>query len=227
MLKMTEGVDIPLGRVRSDREARFAAKSDAFKQECEEVCTGKNAARMHGDGSASKAEGSGPGRSGDEAARRSAKIRRGKGPGVDSRHRAGRVGEAPAYRAWNFAYINIPGPYEKNLPSIYYVSPPDPRWPKEEQDAYIPGGQLALHLGPRSLPGTFFAVSARESLAIENRTSVCRLRFLRRLGALHGRDDARRRTQRRRPGDAYRPIARRALAQRALSLGDRPAHARE
>lgn len=50
-----------------------------------------------------------------------------------------KVAEAPAYQRQNFAYIQIPGPYEKNLPSVYYIAPPDPRWTKAEQDAYIPG----------------------------------------------------------------------------------------
>jgi uncharacterized protein (DUF885 family) len=49
------------------------------------------------------------------------------------------VMEAPAYRRQNFAYINIPGPYEKNLPSVYYIAPPDPTWSKAEQEAYVPG----------------------------------------------------------------------------------------
>jgi uncharacterized protein (DUF885 family) len=49
------------------------------------------------------------------------------------------VEEAPAYKRQNFAYINIPGPYEKNLPSVYYIAPPDPKWSKAEQDAYVPG----------------------------------------------------------------------------------------
>ena len=50
-----------------------------------------------------------------------------------------KVMEAPAYRRQNFAYINIPGPYEKNLPSVYYIAPPDPSWSKAEQEAYVPG----------------------------------------------------------------------------------------
>lgn len=49
------------------------------------------------------------------------------------------VAEAPAYQRQNSAYIDIPGPWEKNLPSIYYISPPDPRWTPAEQEAYIPG----------------------------------------------------------------------------------------
>lgn len=49
------------------------------------------------------------------------------------------VEAAPAYRRQNFAYINIPGPYEKGLPSVYYIAPPDPSWSKAEQEAYLPG----------------------------------------------------------------------------------------
>ncbi|HKP25522.1 MAG TPA: DUF885 family protein, partial [Dongiaceae bacterium] len=50
-----------------------------------------------------------------------------------------KVEESPPYNRQNSAYINIPGPYEKNLPSVYYISPPDPTWTKAAQEAYIPG----------------------------------------------------------------------------------------
>ena len=50
-----------------------------------------------------------------------------------------KVEEAPAYQRQNAAYINIPGPYEKGLPSVYYIAPPDPTWTKEVQDAFVPG----------------------------------------------------------------------------------------
>ncbi|NUS99575.1 MAG: DUF885 domain-containing protein [Sphingomonas sp.] len=50
-----------------------------------------------------------------------------------------KVEESPPYNRQNGAYINIPGPYEKNLPSVYYISPPDPTWSKEAQLAYISG----------------------------------------------------------------------------------------
>ena len=49
------------------------------------------------------------------------------------------VDEAPPHNRWNFAYIEIPGPFEKGLPSIYYIAPPDPSWSKEEQQNYVPG----------------------------------------------------------------------------------------
>lgn len=49
-----------------------------------------------------------------------------------------RVEESLPYMRWNSAYINIPGPYEKGLPAIYYISPPDPSWSPQEQLDYIP-----------------------------------------------------------------------------------------
>jgi len=49
------------------------------------------------------------------------------------------VAEAPEYARWNFAYINIPGPYEVGLPSTYYIAPPDPTWSEQDQLDYLPG----------------------------------------------------------------------------------------
>lgn len=50
-----------------------------------------------------------------------------------------RVDEAPPYARSNFAYINIPGAWEKNQPSVYYISPPNPAWPEDVQANYIAG----------------------------------------------------------------------------------------
>ncbi len=49
------------------------------------------------------------------------------------------IAEAPPYQRWNSAYIDIPGPYDRHLPSIYYISPPDASWSPEERAAYLPG----------------------------------------------------------------------------------------
>jgi hypothetical protein len=50
-----------------------------------------------------------------------------------------RVDEAPPYARSNFAYINIPGAWEINQPSVYYISPPNPAWPEDVQADYIAG----------------------------------------------------------------------------------------
>jgi uncharacterized protein (DUF885 family) len=49
------------------------------------------------------------------------------------------VHESPPYQRWNFAYIDPPGPYEKGLPAVYYVAPPDPSWTAREKAEYLPG----------------------------------------------------------------------------------------
>jgi hypothetical protein len=49
------------------------------------------------------------------------------------------VKESPPYNRGNFAYINIPGPYEKGIVSTYFVAPPDPAWSAKERAEYIPG----------------------------------------------------------------------------------------
>lgn len=50
------------------------------------------------------------------------------------------VAESPPYNRSNFAYISIPGPYEKgDARAIYYVAPPDPSWNPAERRTYLPG----------------------------------------------------------------------------------------
>jgi hypothetical protein len=66
------------------------------------------------------------------------------------------VGESPPYMRWNAAYINIPGPYEKNLPSTYYIAPPDPSWSATERASYIPGVADLLAISTHEVwPGHF------------------------------------------------------------------------
>jgi hypothetical protein len=50
------------------------------------------------------------------------------------------VKESPPYNRGNFAYINVPGPFEsKTVAWTYFVAPPDPSWSPKERAAYIPG----------------------------------------------------------------------------------------
>jgi len=66
------------------------------------------------------------------------------------------VDEAPPHRRFNFAYINIPGPFEKGLPSTYYIAPPDSSWSEEDQLAYIPGETDLLAVSVHEVwPGHF------------------------------------------------------------------------
>ena len=66
------------------------------------------------------------------------------------------VEESPPYNRQNSAYIDIPGPYEEGLPSVYYISPPDPAWDKATQDAFVPGRKDLLFTSVHEVwPGHF------------------------------------------------------------------------
>jgi uncharacterized protein (DUF885 family) len=66
------------------------------------------------------------------------------------------VDVSPPYNRANAAYIDIPGPYEKNLPSIYYISPPDPAWTAAERRDYVPGQAILLFTSVHEVwPGHF------------------------------------------------------------------------
>lgn len=66
------------------------------------------------------------------------------------------VDEAPPHRRFNFAYINIPGPFEHGLPSTYFIAPPDPSWSDEDQRAYVMGEASLLAVSVHEVwPGHF------------------------------------------------------------------------
>jgi hypothetical protein len=49
------------------------------------------------------------------------------------------VALAPPYNRGNFAFIQVPGPYDKGVASTFNIAPPDPKWSKAVQAAYLPG----------------------------------------------------------------------------------------
>lgn len=156
MLKQTEGVDIPLDKLEEIAVKDLERNLAAFKQECDKYAPGKTLIECNTKANASKAEGA---NLVDAATKQLADLRKFiqekdivSVPGTEEC----KVAEAPKYKAWNFAYINIPGPYETNLPSVYYVAPPDPSWSKEKQDAYLPGkGSLLFTSVHEGYPGHF------------------------------------------------------------------------
>jgi hypothetical protein len=47
------------------------------------------------------------------------------------------VAPAPPSRRWALAMMSWAAPYEADAPSRYYISPPDPDWPADEQDDWL------------------------------------------------------------------------------------------
>lgn len=138
MLHATERVDVPLDRLKAIGEADLQRNLDALKKACDQFAPAKSLADCVAKEAADKPEGGAV-----EGARKQLDTLRqfvvDKNlvtiPGPEQ----AKVEEAPPFNRWNFAYIEIPGPYEKNLPSVYYIAPPDPSWSKADQAAYVPG----------------------------------------------------------------------------------------
>lgn len=67
-----------------------------------------------------------------------------------------KVEESPPYNRQNSAYIDPAGPFETNVPSVYYISPPDPAWDQKTRDAFVPGRNDLLFTSVHEvMPGHF------------------------------------------------------------------------
>jgi uncharacterized protein (DUF885 family) len=155
MLFATERVAVPLDQVESAGKEDLARNLARLRDACAQFAPGKSLPDCVAKANADRPEGSPI-----EAAR--AQVQQLRAfvvshnlvtiPGAEE----AKVDEAPPYQRWNFAYINIPGPYEKNMPSTYYISPPDPMWSAAEQAAYVPGRAVLLFTSAHEvMPGHF------------------------------------------------------------------------
>ena len=155
MLRETERVDMPLERLeeigRADLERNLAALRDA----CDEYAEGRTVAECTERVRQAKPSG-GP----VEGARRQLSELKAfiteqdlmTIPGTEE----AKVAKSPPYQRWNLAYIRNPGPYETNLPSVYYIAPPDPSWSAAERNAYVPGETDLLFVSVHEVwPGHF------------------------------------------------------------------------
>jgi Bacterial protein of unknown function (DUF885) len=61
-------------------------------------------------------------------------LERGLVPGLDGECL---VAPSPRSRRWALAMMSWAAPYEADAPSRYYISPPEPDWPAEEQDDWL------------------------------------------------------------------------------------------
>lgn len=138
MLLDTDAVDLPIARLKAVGEADIARNAAQLQASCAAfapgasiaACVAKTAARKPPQGPVEGA------RAQLDSLR--AFVRDHDLVSIPSEEQAA-VAEAPPYNRSNTAYIVIPGPYEKNVASVYTISPPDPSWTKQEQLEYIDG----------------------------------------------------------------------------------------
>ena len=155
MLHATERVDIPLDQLKAIGEADLARNLAALDSACKQFAPGKTLSQCVAQEAADKPQGGAV----EGARAQLASLRQfiiDKDLVTIPGSEQAKAEEAPPFNRWNFAYIEIPGPYEKNLPSVYYIAPPDPTWPKADQDAYVPGKAALLFVSAHEVwPGHF------------------------------------------------------------------------
>ncbi|HVR27960.1 MAG TPA: DUF885 domain-containing protein [Thermoanaerobaculia bacterium] len=138
MLRATEGVEVPLEELKEIGRLDMERNLESLGQAC-----ARFAPELDLRGCVQKSRADKPEEGPVEAARRQLDELKAflvekdlvSIPGTEE----AKVEEAPPYQRWNFAYISIPGPYEQDLPSIYYIAPPDPEWSEQERQEYVPG----------------------------------------------------------------------------------------
>lgn len=138
MIYDTERVDIPLDELETMGWADLKRNQEALRQACEEFAPGESIAACFTRMASRKSAGGSVETARLQLAETKAFLVEQDLVSIPGKEEA-LVAEAPPYARSNFAYINIPGPYESNQPSVYYIAPPNPAWSDEVQQAYIPG----------------------------------------------------------------------------------------
>ncbi len=155
MIRDTEMVDISLSELEAIGRADLARNQQALREACAQYAPGATLPACMARMGAQKPQGGAvEGARAQLAGLRAFLVEQDLVtiPGTEE----AQVEEAPPFARQNFAYIDIPGPYETNLPSVYYIAPPDPSWPARVQADFVPGENELLFVSVHEVwPGHF------------------------------------------------------------------------
>lgn len=157
MLRATEGLEITVPRLLELARADFERNYLAIQKAAHEIDPLRDPAAVIAEVSADKPE---PDRVLEEATTQLAQIealitakRLVSLPRPDKVE----VRASPSFMRGNFAAFGGVGPFETTpLASFYYIAPPDPAWPAEQQRAYLPSRADLLFISVHEVsPGHF------------------------------------------------------------------------
>lgn len=155
MLRDTELVDVPLDELERAGRADLARNQAALKAACADFAPGATIQACMVKLNANKPDGGPVAEATRQIPELTDFVRQNKLVTIPGTEQA-LVRESPPYNRQNSAYIDPPGPFEKGIPSIYYISPPDPAWPLAKQQAFVPGKQdLMFTTVHEIMPGHF------------------------------------------------------------------------
>ncbi len=143
MVADTEHVNMPIDRIEAAGRADLERNTAALKAECDtyapkqslQQCTAKMSGHKPKEGAVEAARA--------ELGTLKEFIVKNNVVSIPSTDEA-LVAEAPPYNRSNAAFIQVPGPYDHGVASVYNIAPPDPKWSKVEQAAYVPSEATLL-----------------------------------------------------------------------------------
>jgi uncharacterized protein (DUF885 family) len=155
MVAQTERVDVPVDQIEAAGRADLDRNTAALKVECAtyapkqslQQCVAKVVAHKPKDGAVAAARA--------QLVMLKDFVVKNNVVSIPSTEDA-MVAEAPPYNRSNAAFIQVPGPYDHGVASVYNIAPPDPKWSKAEQAAYIPSEATLLSTSVHEVwPGHF------------------------------------------------------------------------
>jgi uncharacterized protein (DUF885 family) len=155
MVAQTERVDLAVDQIEAAGRADLERNTAALKAECDAYAPKASLLQCIAKMSAHK-----PKEGAVEAARAQLVLLRdfivkNNVVSIPSAEEA-KVAEAPPYNRSNAAFIQVPGPYDHGVASVYNIAPPDPKWSKAEQAAYVPSDATLLFTSVHEVwPGHF------------------------------------------------------------------------
>jgi hypothetical protein len=137
MVKETESVDLPLADIEAAGRADLEHNTQALKEACAAYLPKASLPACIAKESADKPQGSPVDAARVQLTELKKFVQDNNVVSIPSNDDA-LVAEAPAYNRTNAAFIQVPGPYDHGVASTFNIAPPDPKWSKAEQLAYIP-----------------------------------------------------------------------------------------
>jgi len=155
MISQSERVDVPVDQIEAAGRADLDRNTAALKAECGTYAPKASLQQCIAKMSANKPKGGPVETARAQLAMLKDFVVKNNVASIPSNDEA-LVAEAPPYNRVNAAFIQVPGPYDKGVASTYNIAPPDPKWSKAEQAAYIPGEATLLFTSVHEVwPGHF------------------------------------------------------------------------
>ncbi|HYK25746.1 MAG TPA: DUF885 domain-containing protein [Steroidobacteraceae bacterium] len=159
MLRDTDGLDVPVAKLAEIGRQDLDRNTRALAEACAKYAPGSSVAACVARERAHKPKGDTVGAATEQLAMLKAFIVRHRIVDIPSDNEVS-VALAPPYNRENFAFIQVPGPYDKELASEFNVAPPDPSWSAKKREDYTPGAATLLYTSVHEVwPGHFLQFS--------------------------------------------------------------------